>query len=77
MVCNRIASSLSRGRRQRVKKADRLRAECRQRAEVALANVWAAQRSTLEMGEAAPSVVVHLLDTVQSALRSAMAELES
>ena len=54
-----------------MKKADRLRAECRQRAEVALANVGAAQQSTREMGTP-PPVVVAALDTAQSALRVAM-----
>ncbi len=57
-----------------MKKADRLRAECRDRAFVALANVGAAQQSTREMRKA-PDVVVSLLATADSALRSAMDEL--
>lgn len=57
-----------------VKKADRLRAECRQRAEVAHANVGAAQQSISGM-RAPPGVVASLLDTAEAALRLAIEKL--
>ena len=57
-----------------MKKADRLRAECRWRTEVAYANVGAAQQS-LSVMRNPPGVVASLLDTAKVALELASRKL--